>query len=72
MKATVITDIAHVVAGFIASLNPIVSISVTACFLMYQAIDLLKNYEQPNETLMDIVEYIIGLLAGTILGVILL
>jgi hypothetical protein len=59
-----LTNIIHFFTGFISSLNPYICLSITLLFMFYQYIDVKYNLEEPRETLHDIIEYTVGLIAG--------
>jgi hypothetical protein len=61
-----LSNIAHFLAGLVASLDPGVAVATSMLFIAYQFIDMYKNYEPASETMHDIIEFTSGLLTGVL------
>jgi len=60
------SNLAHFLAGLVASLDPGVAVATSMLFIAYQFIDMYKNYESASETMHDIIEFTSGLLTGVL------
>jgi hypothetical protein len=61
-----LSNLAHFLAGLVASLDPGVAVATSMLFIAYQFIDMYKNYESASETMHDIIEFTSGLLTGVL------
>jgi len=52
------SNLAHFLAGLVASLDPGVAVATSILFTVYQLIDMYGNYESARETMHDIIEHV--------------
>jgi len=63
--------IAHIITPALLTLvDPLIALAATICYIYYQELDIRLG-ENPHETQIDIVEWILGLALGLTLRVIL-
>jgi Na+/glutamate symporter len=62
-----LTDIIHFISGLVFSLEPVLALCVTIMYVFRQVIELRFKYENPDDTLGDLNEFMTGLFFGVIL-----